>query len=92
MITRWGRATRLVDMPHWRPAGDINVCLMGDPGVAKSQLLRYICAVSPRGVFTTGKGSSGVGLTASVQRDPLTDELILGMCLNNTTVTVFPLF
>lgn len=57
--------------------GDINICLMGDPGVAKSQLLKYIATAAPRGVYTTGKGSSGVGLTASVVRDNLTGDLSL---------------
>jgi len=91
-----GVARRLLDGIRIR--GDIHVCLMGDPGVAKSQLLKHIVTVAPRslsllslkltfllskllnllrGVYTTGRGSSGVGLTASIQRDTLTGEMIL---------------
>lgn len=52
-----------------RLRGDINVLLLGDPGTAKSQLLKFVEKVSPIAVYTSGKGSSAAGLTASVQRD-----------------------
>ena len=57
--------------------GDINILLCGDPGTSKSQLLSYVHKLSSRGIYTSGKGSSAVGLTASVVRDPETRDLVL---------------
>ncbi|PGH07600.1 hypothetical protein AJ80_07989 [Polytolypa hystricis UAMH7299] len=57
--------------------GDINVLILGDPGTAKSQVLKYIEKTAHRAVFATGQGASAVGLTASVRRDPLTSEWTL---------------
>ncbi|OEH76189.1 DNA replication licensing factor [Cyclospora cayetanensis] len=57
--------------------GDIHVLLMGDPGLAKSQLMKQVCAIAPRGIYTTGKGSSSSGLTAAVLKDPQTHETTL---------------
>ena len=52
-----------------RVRGDINVLLLGDPGIAKSQFLKSIQKVFHRCIYTTGKGASAVGLTASVKKD-----------------------
>lgn len=60
-----------------RLRGDINVLLMGDPGTAKSQLLKFVEKVAPICIYTSGKGSSAAGLTASVQRDPATKDFYL---------------
>eukprot|EP00055_Hartaetosiga_balthica_P010535 m.45255 g.45255 ORF g.45255 m.45255 type:complete len:727 (+) comp7210_c0_seq2:40-2220(+) len=60
-----------------RLRGDINVLLLGDPGTAKSQMLKFAEQVAPIGVYTSGKGSSAAGLTASVIRDASSREFYL---------------
>lgn len=60
-----------------RIRGDINVLLCGDPGTAKSQFLKYTSRIAPRAVYTTGQGASAVGLTAYVQKSPVTREWTL---------------
>ncbi len=54
--------------------GDIHILLVGDPGTAKSQLLRYIADLSPRGMYASGKGSTGAGLTAAAIREEVMGE------------------
>lgn len=60
-----------------RVRGDINILMVGDPGTAKSQMLKYAQTTAPRAVYTTGKGASAVGLTAGVHKDPITREWTL---------------
>lgn len=70
-----GCAKQLPDKMKLR--GDINVLLLGDPSVAKSQFLKFVDRVAPISVYTSGKGSSAAGLTASVIRDAANGEFQL---------------
>ncbi|VDL63766.1 unnamed protein product [Hymenolepis diminuta] len=56
---------------------EVNILLCGEPGTSKSQLLQYVYSISPRGQYTSGKGSSAVGLTAYVTKDPETGQISL---------------
>ncbi len=78
-----------------RIRGDINILMMGDPGTAKSQFLKYIEKTAHRAVYATGKGASAVGLTAIVQRDPVTREWTLeggALCLADQGVCLIDEF
>ncbi|KAG5449262.1 minichromosome maintenance protein 5 [Clonorchis sinensis] len=57
--------------------GDINMLMLGDPGTAKSQLLKFVERCAPVGIYTSGKGSSAAGLTASVNRDPSSRNFVM---------------
>jgi len=75
-LSMFGGQSKDVGGKH-RIRGDINVLLLGDPGTAKSQFLKYVQKTSPRAVYTTGQGASAVGLTAAVHKDPVTREYVL---------------
>ncbi|CAA2977885.1 DNA replication licensing factor MCM2 [Olea europaea subsp. europaea] len=75
-LAMFGGQEKNVEGKH-RLRGDINVLLMGDPGTAKSQFLKYVEKTGQRAVYTTGKGASAVGLTAAVHKDPVTREWTL---------------
>ncbi|KAK4524304.1 hypothetical protein GAYE_SCF02G2203 [Galdieria yellowstonensis] len=75
-LALFGGQPKEVGQRH-RIRGDINVLLLGDPGTAKSQFLKYVEKTAHRAVYTTGKGASAVGLTAAVHKDPVTREWTL---------------
>ncbi|KAM3281233.1 DNA replication licensing factor MCM2 [Capsicum chacoense] len=75
-LAMFGGQEKNVEGKH-RLRGDINILLLGDPGTAKSQFLKYVEKTGQRAVYTTGKGASAVGLTAAVHKDPVTREWTL---------------
>uniref|UniRef100_A0A0L8GX45 DNA replication licensing factor MCM4 n=1 Tax=Octopus bimaculoides TaxID=37653 RepID=A0A0L8GX45_OCTBM len=69
--------TKRLHMDGGDKRSEVNVLLCGDPGTSKSQLLQYVHNLVPRGQYTSGKGSSAVGLTAYITRDPETKQFVL---------------
>jgi replicative DNA helicase Mcm len=65
------------DLPDFRIRGDINVLLVGDPGIGKSQMLGFAAKAAPRGLMTTGRGSTAAGLTAAVVKEGGTGNFVL---------------
>jgi len=63
-----GSVTKILDDGSAR-RGDINVLLVGDPGTAKSEMLKFAAKIAPRGLYTSGRGTTAAGLTAAVIRD-----------------------
>ena len=64
----FGGVSKIMD-DGTRIRGDIHIALIGDPGTAKSQILRYMAQLAPRGIYTSGKSSSAAGLTAAAVKD-----------------------
>ncbi|MBR2557073.1 MAG: minichromosome maintenance protein MCM [Methanobrevibacter sp.] len=64
-----GAAKQLEDETRLR--GDIHILIVGDPGIGKSQMLKYVSKLAPRSIYTSGKGTTGAGLTAAAVRDEL---------------------
>jgi len=75
-MAMFGGVPKVVAGQH-KIRGDINILILGDPGMAKSQCLKYVEKTSHKAVFTTGKGASAAGLTASVKKDNQTGEYVL---------------
>ena len=68
MYLLFGGVTK--ELPDVRKRGDIHVLLIGDPGTGKSALLQYVARIAPRGLYTSGRGTTAAGLTAAVIREP----------------------